>query len=422
MIDLRPYQADAIEAARRAMRVGRRAVLLVAPTGSGKSVILARIAARAPGSVLILVHSSELVAQLASACQRERLDVGLIQATETTSGRVTIASIQTLVARDLRPPADLVLWDEAHHACAPGWSALAAHYLAAGARIVGFTATPERADGIGLGNVFDHLVEVAKVGDLVEGGSLVPVDVIAPDRMLASGAIAEHPRDSVKRYCDGRSTLIFAPNVDTAYVWRAQIPWSEVLTGQTSDADRACFVDDFREGRIGCLISVNALTEGFDAPIASAAIVARGIGSTSVWRQIAGRIMRPHPSKTGALLVDLRGNVHVHGLPDEAVSYALHGKAIRRAGDTPACRFCSVCGAIMGSESACLDCGRVGTATEAPRVVETLLRPLARDVLAKDSPAKRRARFEWWLKEEARRGYKPGWAHARYRGLYGVSP
>jgi DNA repair protein RadD len=163
MIELRPYQLDVIERCRREVVAGRRRVLIVAPTGSGKTPIASSIVAGAEGKgkrVAFFAHRRELIGQAAGKLGDAGVDAGVIMpGTRPRPERaVQVASVWALHGRAIRsntmemPPADVVIVDEAHHARASTYADLLAAYP--DAVVLGLTATPCRGDGRGLGNVF----------------------------------------------------------------------------------------------------------------------------------------------------------------------------------------------------------------------------------------------------------------------------
>ena len=177
MISLRAYQLDAVERVRAEIRAGVRRVLIVAPTGSGKTVLAAHIMARAAVTnrrVLFVAHRRELIDQ----CYRKLVDsevgkVGVIMAGDprrNPGASVQVASIDTLRHR-AKPLADLVIVDEAHRSLAKSYRELSAMYP--GAVHLGLTATPFRADGSGLGDAYNALVLVASPKELIAEGFLV---------------------------------------------------------------------------------------------------------------------------------------------------------------------------------------------------------------------------------------------------------
>jgi DNA repair protein RadD len=198
-LELRPYQTDVIDRLRAAALKHRR-VLLVAPTGSGKTVIASAIVhgAVAKGKrVLFLAHRRELIDQAVFKLWSSGIDAGVILAGRTPRPEqpVQVASTLTLWHRGFRgtameaPPADVIVVDEAHHARARTYEEILEHYP--DAKILGLTATPCRGDGRGLGNVFEVLVECPDVQALIDLGYLVTTKVYAPSTPDLSGIRVE---------------------------------------------------------------------------------------------------------------------------------------------------------------------------------------------------------------------------------------
>src|SRR5947207_1166637 len=200
--ELRPYQADVIAKVDAEIAAGRRRILLVAPTGSGKTVIASAIIADAAAQgrlALFLVHRRELVDQSAKKLFAAGIDPGIILAggpAMRLGQPVQVASIPTLQARAIcgskidLPEADFVIVDEAHHARARTWQGIIDRYP--NATILGMTATPCRGDGRGLGNLFDVMVECPPIAELIAQKHLVPARVYAPSRPDLSGVHIRH--------------------------------------------------------------------------------------------------------------------------------------------------------------------------------------------------------------------------------------
>jgi DNA repair protein RadD len=185
--ELRDYQLDVIEHCRREVARGRRRILLVAPTGSGKTIMAANIVASAAGNrAVFLAPRRELIVQAVNKLADCGIDAGCILPgyPHRPDQPVQVASVWSLEGRALRsskidmPPADVVVVDEAHHARAPTFVRLLQQYPEA--VILGLTATPCRGDGRGLGNVFDCIVEAPSVAELTRLGHLVRAVVFAP--------------------------------------------------------------------------------------------------------------------------------------------------------------------------------------------------------------------------------------------------
>jgi superfamily II DNA or RNA helicase len=188
---LRRYQHAVIAAFHKAVEEGTRRVLLCAPTGAGKTLIGAdviRDTARALRPVLVLAHRREIITQTSRKLHAAGIGHGIIQAgfQARPLELVQVASIATLWMRAMHretmdlPPADLLWVDEAHHCPANTYRKIIDAYPKA--VLLGTTATPCRGDGRGLGGIFDILIEVPQVAELIEQGFLVGTKGLCADR------------------------------------------------------------------------------------------------------------------------------------------------------------------------------------------------------------------------------------------------
>lgn len=430
MIQLRPYQTDAIARIRQTSQFSR-AVLVVSPTGSGKTTIaseIARLTVARGKRVLWLAHRAELVDQAFDRLREFGLIVGTVAAKTTRPPNpyapVQVASIQTLIARNLRPQADVLIWDEAHHAPSDLWSGLATDY--ASSLLLGFTATPERSDGRGLGAVYTRIVTAATVRQLVELGSLVPCDIRAPSDRLRPGSIAQRPVDAWQQQAKGRRTIVFSPSIIAAEQHAqefndADIP-ARVVTGATPAGERAALLSDYRAGRLPVIVNVYVLTEGFDAPETNCVILARGCGTAGTFLQMVGRGLRPAPGKVDCLLLDLHGVTYQHGRPEDDRIFSLDGRGIQRMGESEYVEgsSCRVCGAPIEPGEACAECGTEPKPMRAPTVTgDPLVKYAAKRSEDSDKRAKTLAR---WIETARASGYKEGWPLAKYKAVYGEWP
>lgn len=378
---LRDYQLRAIDLLRASYRRGKRAPCLVAPTGSGKTIIASSIiqSAHAIGNrSLFVAPRRELIGQTVRKLADAGIwDVRVIQAANDT-GRpdapVIVGSIQTLtLPRWLGhlPQADLVIADEAHHMAADQWSRLAKAYPAA--RWLGLTATPERADGRPLGDIFDDLIVAASVSELTELGNLVPCRVYAPPRELEVAQTALDPVDAYQQHGAGGLAVVFCVTVEHAEFTAAAfatagIP-AGVVTGRTPAVERMRTLEAWASGQLRVVTNCGVLTEGFDLPALSVCILARRFGHAGLFLQCVGRVLRTADDKIMATVVDLCGSVHKHGPPDMLREYSLDGKAISGV-KRDAIRQCMSCGAVfLAGPDACPQCGTVmpRRAAELPR-------------------------------------------------------
>jgi DNA repair protein RadD len=412
---LRPYQTRAIDLVRDAVRGGSRAVVLVVPTGGGKTRIGSEIVGRhiaKGGRAVWLAHRTELVTQARDRLLGDGLDrVGVVAAglNPDPEALVQVASIQTLAARGLRPGASLVVLDEAHHYVAAEWGAVAEHY--AGAIRLGLTATPERSDGKPLGDLFSSLVAPVQVSELTELGHLVPAEVLAPKRRLPRQLAG----DPVERYLDraaGRRAFFFAATVAQAEELAARLLAAGVpaacVHGDTPADERAAAVERFRAGELHALTNVYVFTEGTDIPEAEVCVLARGFSHASTYLQCVGRVLRPAPGKAEALVLDLMGCSRSFGVPADAREYSLDGRAIR----------------VVGKP----DEEQTGGGTvEEPEIVDAELEAVkeitataAQWTRGAQGPARRQ--LERLLATARERGYSRGWAVHKFREQYGCLP
>lgn len=433
-MELRSYQAQAIYSARAALAHAqahgkRRSVLLVAPTGAGKTRIAAeiiRLAVERGKRTLFLAHRTELIDQAYDALARLGLSVGVIAASSNKTVNpyrpVQVASIDTLNAREIRPISDLVIEDEAHHGAATTHRALLDHYR--GATLVGLTATPERSDGSGLGgDLFSELVVVATPAELLEQGHLVPMEIVRPAAPLRPGKIAQRPVDAWRQHAAGRQTIVFCASVEHADRVSGEFAMDNVdtavVSAETPHHTRTQSLRLFRSDDVRVLCNVAVLTEGVDLPNTSCIILARGVGTAGLYLQMAGRGSRPAPGKSNCILIDLRGVSHQLGHPYDSRTYSLDGRGIASKTEAAEQSYCRVCGAPIEPGGACTECN-IGARDRSITVTGDVLVKYA--AMRRLEPSAKRAWLTEWLAQARHRGYKQGWAYAKYRAVFGEAP
>lgn len=365
-LTLRAYQERGVVGVFEGWREHRRQCL-VCPTGGGKTAMGEACVALFPYKpaprVLWLAHRRELIKNAAQrlAWRFGAFEVGMLMpgAPAEPYARVQVASLDTLIARGVAPEADLVVFDEAHHAAAESYAAVLAAYP--NAYHLGLTATPERADGSPLGDAYDGLVVAAQYSELIRDGFLVPMRVFHPSE-VPEGGLARDPVEAWEQYGGGEQTFAFFATVAEAELYAQKfnergIP-ALAVSARTSIGDRDRAVEAFRRGEVSVLCNVNVFTEGTDVPEAKCILLGRVCRHESLYLQICGRALRPCIGSSFARLVDLTGAFLVHGSPTEDRIYSLHGDAIGGTG-VQSLRECMKCGATVTSDhEECPVCGR----------------------------------------------------------------
>lgn len=388
---LRDYQEAAIQGIRDSFIQGNRRVLLVLPTGGGKTVCFSYIAAGTSKNnkrVLIIAHRRELLKQISKSLKA----VGVRHAVLTAgyhgipTAPVVVASVFTLAKRlDKWPEPDLIIGDEAHHFTPTStWGKVVAAFPKA--RVLGVTATPERLDGKGLGLLFDDMVIGPTVAELTEQGFLSPADVYAPSRpdmgsvrtrmgdyvhsdlegamdkpSITGSAVAHYTK-----LASGARAIAFCVSVkhakDVANDFNRAGYVSSHIDGSMHETERDGILAKFERGEIQVLTSCDLISEGFDLPAVEVAIMLRPTKSLSLYLQQAGRAIRISPGKTKTVILDHAGNTAVHGFIDEHREWTLTDGEARKKRDgeaAPTVRTCPDCFAMHRPMPVCPGCGHV---------------------------------------------------------------
>jgi DNA repair protein RadD len=443
-VTARPYQVAAVTALRALRASGKRRLLLVMPTGGGKTHVACDIiegALRHEQKVLVIGHRKEILDQFWGSLRIRGVGAGIVRAADDrTDPRlpVQVASISTLVRRDT-PPADLIFIDEAHRT--PGESYVQILQAYPKATVIGLSATPARLDGSALLEHFDTLHVGATYSELIEAGHILAPRVFAPRRSVDLAGVRKRAGDFVeaqleravmplvgdivkewRQHAEGYSTVCFAVSIRHSQAivesfTQAGIA-AEHLDGNTSEDERLAILMRLETGRTLVVSNVGVLCEGWDQPRVKCCIMARPTLSLVLYMQCVGRILRPW----GALppiVLDHAGNVTRHGLPHEDREWLLAGGQPRRANPIPA-HVCGGCYAYV-LRSPCELCGFERPAPErSARGARSVAGELAEIVSAPVDP--RRALFDRMANKARELGFRPGYASALVKEKYGDWP
>lgn len=343
---LRPYQREAVEAIHARLRV-HRSTLLVMATGLGKTQTFGAVAKHWPGRVLVLAHLDTLISQARRRMEAMTGELCDVEQGEARAGasRIVIGSIQSLHHKRLQrwaPDAfGLLIVDEAHHVKKGGtYQKIIRHFEPA--KLLGVTATPDRADGKALDVEFESVAFRKDIDSGIADGYLCPARIARVhvdsvdlaqvrttagdlnqadlDAIMATEANLHAVAQGTMAQAGDRKTIVFSgPTVATSQrlveVFNRYRPMCarEVNGGTDPLARRRCY-KEFEDGTFQFLINVGVLTEGFDSPRVSCISLARMTKSRALYTQMAGRGLRIAPGKDDCLLVDFVGNSGRHQL------------------------------------------------------------------------------------------------------------
>lgn len=339
---LRDYQEEAVQAVLGGWQ-SKSSGLVALPTGSGKTVVGIELLKRVvkPGDrTLWLAHRDELIRQPEERIRAwwKEADVGIVKAEENEVDRpVLIGSVQTVHrVKRIRQlleagPIDYLVVDEAHHSCAKTYRKIITALIEANPHIktVGFTATPQRADGESLGKIFETVFYQKSVIWMIQHGYLSPVkglqiktdlnfshiktrrgdfDTGELAAALEAGNWVELVADAIMEHASDRKTIVF-----TLLIKQSQALVEELVArgvkaghvdGNTPIDERRATLSAFKRGDIQVISNAAVLTEGVDIPDADCAAMARPTRSQTAYIQMAGRVLRPWPGKKDALIID----------------------------------------------------------------------------------------------------------------------
>jgi len=351
---LRPYQQEAVDRGVQFMkRDSTLHGLMVLPTGSGKSLVIANIIKELQAPCLVFQPSREILLQNFDKLVAYGYRPGIYSASlgEKRIRGVTLATIGSVV----RKPSDFahvkyVIVDEAH--LVNPKEGMYASFLAAlqqqGVRIIGLTATPYRLASNMSGSilrfltrtnprVFSQLIYYVQNRHLFDAGYLAKLEYFKikgfdRSRLQTNSTGADYTDESVKihfRELDfagklqrvverlleikRRGVLVFTRFVEESEHLASKVPGAVMVSAQTPSHERTRILNDYKAGRIPVVCNVGVLTVGFDYPELDTVVLARPTKSLALYYQMVGRCVRPHPTKPHAMVVDMVGLQEQYG-------------------------------------------------------------------------------------------------------------
>lgn len=351
----RPYQTEAIEKAVSFFKQSKKKNgILILPTGSGKSVVIANIAGGLEGKTLVFQPSKEILEQNYAKFISYGYRAGVYSASAGMKvlDNITFATIGSVAKKHhLFQQFQNIIIDECHLVNSKGGMYNDFIESLSHARVLGLTATPYRLtssmDGVMLKwltrtrpRIFSDVLYFIQNDVLFNAGHLAPLqyfsfDIINRNMLQLNTTGSDFTDASLKQYfrqidmpkqtaywanrllAKRNNLLIFCSLIEEAYKTKHLVDGAVVITGETEKKERERILADFKSGRIRCLINVGVLTTGFDYPELDCILLARCTMSLSLYYQMVGRVMRPFKYSDGNVkegwVVDLGGNINKFG-------------------------------------------------------------------------------------------------------------
>jgi DNA repair protein RadD len=461
VLELRDYQQAILGKLRDAFIAGHRSVVLVAPTGAGKTEMAMDLLGAAADNgkrAAMVLDRIVLCNQTSARLDSYGIDHGVMQAGHwrfRPGERIQVCSAQTLEKRGSMPGMKLLIVDECHNTRRQTVEFIKNN---PGIYVVGLTATPFTK---GLGKIYSSVVSAISTGELVERGMLVPLRVFIAKEIDMAGAkklagewsskeaeergikitgdvVTEWVKKTHEVFGGPRKTVVFAAGVKHAADLAQKFSdagYNFVSLSYKDDDDfKAEAIKEFAkpDSSIMGLIATDILTKGFDVPDVMIGVSARPFSkSLASHIQQMGRVMRKHPSKEFALWLDHSGNylrfaedwedIYANGVSElDETKERARKEPTEKEKEAAKCPRCNAF--WPGRADACACCGFVrpqrSTVTERPGE----LAEYSPDGKKLPGREERQAFFSQLCGIAMDRGYKRGWAFHKYVERYGVQP
>ncbi|EAF1033916.1 DEAD/DEAH box helicase [Listeria monocytogenes] len=400
--------------------------------GAGKSVILSeiiRMTTHNKNHVLFLVHRKELIDQIRNTLIMNEVDMSYVK----------LGMVQTIVRRlNKTSEPSLIIIDESHHVLANSYKKIIHHFSKA--KVVGFTATPVRINGGGLGDINDTLIEKVNVKWLIENQFLASYKYYAPEIVQTESLNVKRTGefdmtglddqfnkkmiwgDVIKHYqklADGQQAILYASSLYQSQKMAASFEQVGItaahIDGKTPKAERDHIIQQFRNGEIKVLCNLDLIGEGFDVPDCSTVIMLRPTQSLSLYIQQSMRGMRYRPEKT-SIIIDHVGNVSRFGLPDMERTWTLEPKkgSNSKKAEAPV-KICPDCFmTVLSSNKQCEHCGHEFKVEAKPIQIDDAaeLQEITEPIFQVDYSSPNDCKNMKELYEYAKQhNYKRGWAY-----------
>jgi DNA repair protein RadD len=365
-MQLRPYQSFAIETTLNHFKYKSEPAILDISVAGGKTIIAKEIVEKfyADGKrVLVIADREELIKQCGEKLTIPFNYYGAAFNASDNTGQITVGSIQSIYDKDF-PALDLIICDECQ--ALPNdktkgmyWEFINKHPQA---KLLGLSGTPYRVSGE---LTWGRIVYSVKYPELLRLGFVAPItnkmpegtpdlsnvevtnlgdysdeelEAVMTDPKLLTSAI-----NAIRKYSSGRNkNLIFCVSIKHCELLKDILSLNaiiaEMVTGKTPKEERRKILDDFKNGTLKHLITCELLLRGYDNTGIDMVTCLRPSKSKGLWEQLLGRMVRLHPNKTNALLVDLSGNLSELG----GLGSPHRKKGTREATQAPG-KLCPIC-------------------------------------------------------------------------------
>lgn len=324
--------------------------IIILPTGSGKSVVIANTASGLDGNTLVFQPSKEILEQNYAkfTSYGYRASIYSASAGQKRVDKVTFATIGSVAKKHhlFRGFKNIII-DECHLVNPNGGQYHDFIKAFPEVKVLGLTATPYRLtsgmDGAELRfitrtspRIFNKVLYYVQNSTLFDAGHLAKLeyfslDLVDRSQLHMNNSGTDFNEASVRAYFNKidmpskvariansilnkrKNLLVFCTLIEEAKKVVNKIPGSVLITGDTSKENRELILRNFKAGAIRCVVNVGVLTTGFDFPELEAVLNARSTMSLALYYQIIGRVMRPHPLKQSAWVFDVGGNFDVFG-------------------------------------------------------------------------------------------------------------